>query len=87
MLFVKAEKPGPVLVQVETLTLTFSISGLFPVSTLKGKDTMQRGLLSKRSLEIKEKVHGKKVNKRVIENVYSFNPLLILTSLEQFHHK
>lgn len=35
LLFVKAEKSGPVLVQVVALALTFGISRLFPVSALK----------------------------------------------------
>lgn len=39
LLFIKAEKPGPVLVQVVTL---LCISALFPVPTLKAKDTMSK---------------------------------------------
>lgn len=37
LLFVKAEKSGPVPVQVVALALTFSISGPFPITTLKGE--------------------------------------------------
>lgn len=69
LLFVKAEKSGPVPVQVVALTLTFSISRPFPVSTLKGGKTMQRGLVSETSLEM-IKFFGMKVNKSVPEIVF-----------------
>lgn len=35
LLFVKAEKSGPVLVQVVAFALALGVSGPFPVSTLK----------------------------------------------------
>lgn len=52
LLFVKAEKSGPVTVQVVALALTFRVSCPFPVLTLKGGKTMQHGLMNDTSLEI-----------------------------------
>lgn len=53
LLFIKAEKPGPMLVQVVTLLCIFA---LFPVPTLKAKDTMSKQeLLNKTHFEAKEK--------------------------------
>lgn len=58
------------LVQVVALTLTLSVSGSFPVSTLKGKETMQHGAVEQKIFwEIKGKRSLQKENEHVSDNV------------------
>lgn len=84
LLFVKAEKTGPVLVQVVALTLAFSIPCPFPVSTLKGKETMQYGAVEQK---LKKKISAIKVHELICKCwTIPFIPSLKIIFLETFQH-